>query len=129
MKVFAGKHTREGDVRGLLTHTDDKFVIARTGDEVSLEFDAPASPVPAGYTRTYLLMGDGYSKEMDINSASPDTVEPLPFHGMSGYPYTAAEHYPDDAEHRAYRDEFNTRHVGRTLPQLHRMPVAPRETR
>lgn len=128
-KVFAGKYTREGDVRGLLTHTDDKFVIARTGDEVSLEFDAPASPVPAGYTRTYLLMGDGYSKEMDINSASPDTVEPLPFHGMSGYPYTAAEHYPDDAEHRAYRDEFNTRHVGRTLPQLHRMPVAPRETR
>lgn len=128
-KVFAGKYTREGDVLGLLTGTDDKFVIARTGDEVALEFTAPTSPVPPGYARTYLLMGDGYSKEMDINSASPDTVEPLPFHGMSGYPYAASEHYPEDAGHREYQEQFNTRHVGRSIPQLHRVPMAPRETR
>ncbi len=128
-KVFAGNYTRIGDVLGLVTRTDDQFVIARTGDELSLEFDAPSAPVPSGFARTYLLMGDGYSKEMDINSASPDTVEPLPFHGMSGYPYPASEHYPDDAEHRAYQEQFNTRHVGRSIPQLHRLPAAPRETR
>lgn len=128
-KVFAGKYTREGDVLGLLTRTDDRFVVARTGDEVALEFSAPSSPVPPGYARTYLLMGDGYSKEMDINSASPDTVEPLPFHGMSGYPYLDTEHYPDDAEHREYQEQFNTRHVGRSIPQLNRVPMAPRDTR
>jgi hypothetical protein len=36
-------------------------------------------------------------------------VEPLPFHGMSAYPYGADEHYPDDDLHRAYRREWNTR--------------------
>lgn len=127
--MFSGKYTREGDVLGLLTRTDDKFVIARTGDEVALEFNAPSSDVPNGYARTYLLMGDGYSKEMDINSASPDTVEPLPFHAMSGYPYPASQRYPDDADHRAYQEQFNTRHVGRSIPQLHRAPAEPRETR
>jgi hypothetical protein len=82
-KVFAGQYTREGDVLSLLTRTDDRFVIGKTGDEVALEFDAATeAPVPPGWTRTYLLRGDGYSKEMDVNSASPDAVEPLPFHGM-----------------------------------------------
>ena len=34
---------------------------------------AALPPLPAGWTRTFLLHADGYSKEMDINSASPDT--------------------------------------------------------
>ena len=46
--------------------------------------------------RTFLLYADGYSKEMDINSASPDSVAPLPFHAMSAYPYPPTEHYPSD---------------------------------
>jgi hypothetical protein len=28
---------------------------------------------------------------------------------MSGYPYRADEHFPDDAAHRAWRLEWNTR--------------------
>jgi hypothetical protein len=74
--------------------------------------------VPPGWTRTYLLRGDGYSKEMDVNSASPDTVEPLPFHGMSRYPYPATEHYPETPEHQAYREQFNTRRITRAIPKL-----------
>ena len=70
---------------------------------------------------SFLLMADGFSKEMDINSASPDVVEPLPFHAMTRYPYAGQEHYPDTAAHRAYRDWFNTRVVARTVPTL----VAP----
>jgi Tfp pilus assembly protein PilF len=117
-KVFAGAFTRTGDVLPLLGKSDDRFVIAKTGDEVALEFDAPAAELPAGWTRTYLLYGDGFSKEMDVNSASPDTVEPLPFHGMSRYPYPSTEQYPDTPEHREYRDQFNTRRIVRPVPML-----------
>ena len=117
-KQIAGAYTREGDVLPLVTARDDQFVIGMPGDEVALEFAAPASTVPPGWRLTYLLEGDGYSKEMDVNSASPDTVEPLPFHGMSGYPYPSSEHYPDTPDHRRYRETYNTRQVHRSVPRF-----------
>ena len=81
------------------------FVISRPGDEIALSFDAAAlPPLPPGWTRTFLLYGDGFSKEMDLNSASPDTVEPLPFHGMTRYPYGPGEHYPRTPAHERYRE-------------------------
>ena len=113
-KTMIGRYTRPGDVRPLVASTDDLFVIAKPGDEISLSFEAPAARnLPAGWTRTFLLVADGFSKEMDINSASPDRVEPLPFHGMSGYPYGGRERYPDSAVHRNYRARYNTRPVVR----------------
>ena len=128
-KMFAGDYTREGDVLSLVTRADDRFVIARTGDEVALEFAAAADARRSGWTRTYLLQGDGFSKEMDINSASPDTVDPLPFHGMTRYPYPTSEHYPDTPEHRAYRERFNTRRVIQAIPSLRLERPSARETR
>jgi len=111
-KVFPGRYTREGDVRELLTAVDDRFVIARSGDEISLSFDATSlPPLPNGFTRTYLLYADGFSKEMDLHSASPDVVTPLPFHGMSRYPYGPEESYPLTPERRDYLDRYNTRVV------------------
>jgi len=118
-KVFPGSYTREGDVRELLLKTDDLFVISRTGDEVSLSFDATRLPqLPAGWTRTFLLFSDGFSKEMDINSASPDHVMPLPFHGMTRYPYSAPEAYPLTEERRAYMERYNTRVVAWPVPAI-----------
>ena len=118
-KAMQGLYTREGDVRPLLGAADDRFVIARSGDEIVLQFDATAlSAIPHDWTWTYLLRADGFSKEMDINSASPYTVEPLPFHGMSRYPYPSSERYPDSSEHQRYREMYNTRRVSRPLPLL-----------
>ena len=118
-KTMAGSYTREGDVLDLLRATDDMFVIAKDGDEIALTFDATGlDPLPQGWTRSYLLRADGFSKEMDINSASPDTVEPLPFHAMSGYPYGPAEHYPESAAHRQYRERYNTRTVVKQVPSI-----------
>jgi hypothetical protein len=98
---------------------DDMFVIARPGDEIALSFDAAtAGRLPDGWTRTFLLRSDGFSKEMDINSASPDAVEPLPFHRMPRYPYAAPEHYPETPAHRRYRATYNTRVVARSVPLL-----------
>ncbi len=100
-KTMPGRYTREGDVRPLLAATDDAFVVSKPGDEVAVSFDASAlPPVGAGRTRTFLLHGDGFSKEMDINSASPDIVLPLPYHGMKAYPYAEADAPPARAEGR-----------------------------
>ena len=118
-KVMPGRYTREGDVRELLLSSDDMFVVSRTGDEISLSFDASKlPPLPRGWTRTFLLYADGFSKEMDINSASPDRVWPLPFHGMTKYPYAAPEHYPLTPARRAYLERYNTRVVASELPSI-----------
>ncbi|OLE53722.1 MAG: hypothetical protein AUG51_11755 [Acidobacteria bacterium 13_1_20CM_3_53_8] len=118
-KVMPGRYTREGDVRELLLSSDDMFVVSRPGDEIGLSFDASKlPPLPRGWTRTFLLYADGFSKEMDINSASPDRVWPLPFHGMTKYPYTAPEHYPLTPARRAYLERYNTRVVASELPSI-----------
>jgi hypothetical protein len=118
-KTFIGRYTREGDVRPLLRSVDDMFVVARPGDEIALSFDATAlPPVAAGWRRSFLLYANGYSKEMNPRSASPDTVGPLPFHAMTKYPYGADEHYPDSPRYRDYLDRYNTRVINRTLGEF-----------
>jgi tetratricopeptide (TPR) repeat protein len=116
-KAMAGRYTREGDVRTLLTRTDDMFVVSRPGDEVSLTFDALA-PVRRGRARTFLLFVHGYSKEMNPRSAVPDTVGPLPFRAMTTYPYGEGEHYPRTKAHREYQDRYNTRFVPAPVPSI-----------
>lgn len=111
-KVMTGRYTREGDVRELLSATDDIFVISRPGDELVLSFDArKLPPLPKGWKHTFLLYADGFSKEMDINSASPDQIGPLPFHGMSKYPYSWPERYPLTLKRQRYLETYNTRIV------------------
>jgi hypothetical protein len=121
-KTLVGSYTREGDVRPLVSTVDDRFVIARPGDEIALTFDAPPPP-PAGRSRTFLLYAYGYSKEMNPRSASPDTVGPLPFKGMTRYPYGPGERYPPAL--REYLDEFNTRRTVRPVPSIDRWMVLP----
>lgn len=118
-KVMTGRYTREGDVRELLQTSDDMFVISGPGDELTLSFAADKlPPLPEGWTRTFLLYADGFSKEMDINSASPDQVGPLPFHGMSRYPYRWPERYPLTPARRKYAETYNTRIVTSPVPSI-----------
>ena len=105
-----GSYTRYGDVRELIEAADDRFVIMGSGDELRMEFQAAALPVPRpGWMRDYLLKVDGWAKDRDANTAYSQSVEPLPFHAMSRYPYPASEHFPNDAIHNAYRREYNIR--------------------
>jgi hypothetical protein len=118
-KLLPGRYTREGDVRELLLATDDRFVIARTGDEIALSFDAASLPVlPDGWTRTFLLYGDGFSKEMDLHSSSPDVLDPIPFHGMTAYPYDPSTRRELTPQQEADLERYHTRRVARPLPPL-----------
>ena len=120
-KAIPGRYTRAGDVKELLCAADDMFVIAAPGDEIALTFDAALfPPLREGFERTFLLYADGFSKEMNIRSATPDTLGPLPFHAMTRYPYGPEERYPDDEAHRAYRERYNTRVITAPVPSLDR---------
>ena len=105
-----GAYTRYGPVGELLEAFDDQYVLVGPGDEVAVKFDASKLPGPAqGMVRSFVLVSHAYCKDMDIYTATPETLEPLPFRGMSRYPYPPAEHYPDDEQHRRYRQAYNTR--------------------
>ena len=114
-----GRYTRFGDVRELLRSEDDRFVIMGAGDEIELRFSASGlPPIARGWKRDYLLLVDGWAKENESNTAFGDSVEPLPFHAMSGYPYGSGEQYPSIPEHRADRERYHTRPAMRLLRPL-----------
>jgi hypothetical protein len=122
-----GLYTRYGDVLPLIGAIDDRLAIMGSGDELRLLFPARAArPLPAGWKRDFLLFVDGWAKDADANTAFGQSVEPLPFHDMSRYPYPPGEHFPDDAAHRQYREQYNTRPALRLIrplfdPALHAM--------
>jgi len=105
-----GFYTRYGEVAELLQRMDDRMVIMGSGDEIRLRFNARSlPPLPHVWKRTFLLLVDGWAKDADANTAYSRSVEPLPFHGMTSYPYPSSQHFPDDKIHRAYQERFNTR--------------------
>ena len=107
-----GTYTRYGDVLPLLTEADDKYIIKNAGDETSIEFNAEGLPaLPEEWKRDFLIHSVGWVKDGDLNTASGNTVGPLPFHGMTRYPYGPDESYPTDKEHKKYLEEYNTREV------------------
>ncbi|MFN8007497.1 MAG: FG-GAP-like repeat-containing protein [Terriglobia bacterium] len=118
-KSHTGDYTRFGDVTALLRAKEDQYVILRNGDEIQLDFSAAQlPPLPAGWKRSFFLYADGFGKDMDPHSATPDTVEPLPFHRMSRYPYSSNEKGPDSEAFRRYQQEYNTRHVPHVYSQI-----------
>jgi hypothetical protein len=118
-KAFPGRYTRVWRRGRAPSASDDAFVISRPGDEIALAFDAGSLPaLPPGWRRTFLLLADGFSKEMDINSATPHAIAPLPFHGMSRYPYQAPETYPMTEARAALMERYNTRIVRAPIPIL-----------
>ncbi len=121
-----GYYTRYGDVRSLVASIDDRMVIMGSGDELNLEFHASSLPaLPAGWSRDFLLLVDGWAKDSDANTAFSQTVTPLPFHAMSAYPYKKDEAFPSDPGYREYVREYLTRPALRLIQPL--APVHPAE--
>jgi hypothetical protein len=114
--LSSGSFTRYGDVTSLLLNEDDEFVIGRQGDSVALQFPTSnlAAPAP-GIVRDYFFFVACWFKVEYANygfgpSHQGFTVDPLPFHNMTGFPYTlATEGYPSDEVHAVYLRDYNTR--------------------
>ena len=109
---LTGYYTRYGDVLPLLYEADNRYVITNAGDELSIEFMANKLPeLKKEWKRDFMIYNVGWVKDGDLNTASGNTVDPLPFHGMSRYPYGNDESYPSDKEHKKYLKEYNTRKI------------------
>ena len=90
-----GMLTRYGDVLELLRAKDSRYSTVAAGDVVELAFDASRlPPLEKGWVRDYCLTTIGWVKDADMNQAVRETVGPLPFHGMSRYPYPNTESHP-----------------------------------
>ncbi|MFN2512387.1 MAG: FG-GAP-like repeat-containing protein [Pyrinomonadaceae bacterium] len=111
-----GYYTRFGDVRELLMHADDRYVIMNAGDEISFRFAAPAPP-PAGWVRDYVIMGDGWIKDGDYNSTFSKTVLPLPYHTKQQY-VTPPGKLEDEWVYRRYRDDWQKYHTRYVTPDV-----------
>jgi hypothetical protein len=107
-----GNFTKLGDVTPLVLEADNMYVIGRQADQIQLLFPSDGLEPPApGMIRDYFVFVADWFKDIDGNwgYGFPFTVDPLPFIGMSGFPYTSAESYPYDEAHLAYLREWNTR--------------------
>lgn len=102
-----GTFTRYGDVLALLSAVDDEYAIMRHGDQITLQFPG-APPPPDGWARSVLIEADTFYKVM-LDPTATYYVEPLPFHGMLQYPYTAPQAYPSDSAHQDDIQTYNTR--------------------
>ena len=110
----SGMFTRYGDVTPLLQNADEMYVIGRQGDQILLRFPISNLTPPApGMEREYFLVTTCFYKDEPgaWGFGFKFTVDPLPFRGMSGYPYPATESYPYDLAHLAYLEEYNTREI------------------
>jgi hypothetical protein len=109
---LSGNYTRYGDVLPLLTESDNKYIISNAGDETSIDFDSKVLPeLKSGWKRDFLIHCVGWVKDGDLNTASGNSVLPLPFHGMKSYPPSVNDSYPKDPELQKYIKEYNTRVV------------------
>jgi hypothetical protein len=104
-----GNFTNYGYVTELLLEADDKFVIGRKGDSITVFFNSyDLDPIPYGMERDYFVIVSCWFKVPGLPYL-PFTVDPLPFHSMSSFPYPDTENYPDTEDHLNYLYVYNNR--------------------
>jgi tetratricopeptide (TPR) repeat protein len=81
-----GRLTPYGDVMELVTTPDNQQALLGAGDEMELRFRATNIDLPKGWRRDFILHNVGWDKDANLNTVFGQTVDPLPFSGMKGYP-------------------------------------------
>jgi hypothetical protein len=124
-----GRYTRYGPVDELLASADSLMAVFGSGDELQLEFDASVlPPVPRGWRRDYLLYLNGYVKDGDKYTASAGQLEPLPYAGLSSYPYDPKDPAAAVLTTVAYRD-YLARYQTRAPLRFTGPPLTPPDHR
>lgn len=118
-----GYCTRFGDVRELLAKVDDRYVIMNAGDEMALRFPVPPPP-PAGFVRDFVLIGDGWEKDGNYNTAFSKTILPLPYHGQKTY-NTPPGNLEDDPVYRRHPQDWQTYHTRYITPEAFQNALRP----
>ena len=121
-----GFHTRWGDVRELIQKTDDRYIIMNAGDEIALEFEAPTAPPPPGWTRDYVFITDGWTKDGNLNTGLSKTLLPLPSHKTPNYP-TRVTRLQDDPVYQKHSQDWQNYHTRYVAPKLFNNPLLPPE--
>ena len=106
----SGWATRYGSVKDLVGLADEGLAIVAGGDELTLEFRAPAKISDNGAQRDFFLYTLGWDKDADYHVAAGQTIEPLPWRGMDDQRYGVQQrpsYSSDDMNAR-----YNTRWVG-----------------
>ncbi|HBE68091.1 MAG TPA: hypothetical protein DDW52_08070, partial [Planctomycetaceae bacterium] len=83
---LGGPYTRYGSVAEILRSDDDRMVVMKGGDEVTLRFRIPTEPLPKDWKRDFVLYSTGWDKDADINTLAGQSSLPLPFMDQKDYP-------------------------------------------
>jgi hypothetical protein len=118
-----GYYTRYGDVTPLLRQIDDHYVIMNAGDELALQF-IPLDPPPYGWKRDFVLIGDGWVKDGNFNTAFSKTVLPLPAHDLPNYDRRPGRLEDDPVYHR-HPEDWTTWHTRYVAPDAFRRALRP----
>jgi len=107
-----GYYTRFGAVNELISQVDDRYVIMNAGDELQLLFPE-APPAKEGWTRDYVLVGDGWVKDGNLNTTAGKYLRPLPAHDQPEYSAIPGDLEDDPVYRRHAKDwqEYHTRYV------------------
>ena len=119
-----GYYTRFGEVGELLKQIDDRYVIVASGDEMSLRFPEQPAP-PSGWSRDFIIVGDGWIKDGDYNSTFSKTVLPLPYHAKQEYT-TAPGKLEDEWVYQKYPADWQNYHTRYITPEVFRNALRPR---
>lgn len=107
-----GYYTRFGDVKELLEKTDDRFVLSNAGDELIMKFSV-LPKVKEGWKRDFVIIGNGWIKDGDLNSVFSKTLLPLPTQATNDYTRrpTILEDDPVYQKNKQDWVNFHTRYV------------------
>ncbi|MEE9179260.1 MAG: FG-GAP-like repeat-containing protein [Vicinamibacteria bacterium] len=105
-----GLYSNYGDVLGLIETTDSRQALMAPGDEMTVSFDGRSlSGLSPGWQRDFVLRIAGWAKDNEPTTLFFDTVEPLPFRGMTQYGARSSAHH---------RREHHARRVPLLIPPL-----------
>lgn len=121
-----GRFTRYGEVHKLLRRVNDRAVVMRQGDVVSLRFGDVPEARDGMTTSLFLRTNLVYKPRVPVGASSAtkltDRVAPMPYRGMGQY--DASQEGPSDPDFKRYVARWNTRIHRRSGPRYWGAPLS-----